>query len=125
VRLLLDTHVLLWWVTDNPALSADARRAVADSSNSVHISVGSLWEIAIKVGKKKLTLFDGFDEVLDREPFIQLAISASHVRAVATLPPIHGDPFDRLFVAQAQAERLTLVTHDPLLARYGVPTLTA
>jgi PIN domain nuclease of toxin-antitoxin system len=125
VRLLLDTHSLIWWVTDSPALAPGARRAIADRRNSVYVSVGSLWEITIKVAKGKLTLFDEFDAVLDREPFTQLAISTTHIRAIAGLPAIHADPFDRILVAQAQVEQLTLVTRDPLIDRYGIATIAA
>jgi PIN domain nuclease of toxin-antitoxin system len=125
VRLLLDTHPLLWWVTDNPDLSAEARRAIADRRNTIHVSVASIWEIAIKAGKGKLKLYEEFDRALDREPFSQLPILASHARAVRGLPHIHGDPFDRLLIAQARVEELTLVTRDPVIKRYDVPLLVA
>jgi PIN domain nuclease of toxin-antitoxin system len=125
VRLLLDTHSVIWWVTDDPTLSASARQAIADRRNSVHISVGTLWEIALKVNKGKLRLFDGFDAALDQEPFTRLDIAAPHVRAAAGLPMIHTDPFDRLLVAQSRIEQLTLVTRDSMLSQYGVVTLAA
>jgi PIN domain nuclease of toxin-antitoxin system len=125
VRLLLDTHPLLWWVTDSAALSAEARQAIADRRNSVHVSVASIWEIAIKAGKGKLKLYDEFDPTLDQEPFARLAILTPHARAVRALPHIHGDPFDRLLIAQARVEDLTLVTRDPLINRYDVSVLAA
>jgi len=125
VRLLLDTHPLLWWVTDSPDLSIEARHAIADRRNSVHVSVASIWEIAIKAGKGKLDLFDEFDRTLDQEPFARLDILTPHARAVRLLPHIHRDPFDRMLVAQARVEGLTLITRDPLVTRYDVPLLAA
>jgi PIN domain nuclease of toxin-antitoxin system len=125
VRLLLDTHPLLWWVTDSPNLSDQARQVIADRRNAVHVSVASLWEIAIKTAKGKLSLHDDFDRTLDQEPFGRLAVLTPHVRAVRALPHLHGDPFDRLLVAQARVEGMTLVTRDPVLQRYDVPSITA
>ena len=101
MRLLLDTHTLLWWVADSADLSTAARQTIADRRNSVHVSVASLWEIAIKAGKGKLELFDDFDRTLDQEPFGRLDILTDHARAVRSLPHLHGDPFDRMLIAQA------------------------
>jgi PIN domain nuclease of toxin-antitoxin system len=125
LKLLLDTHPLLWWVTDSPQLPASARQAIGDRRNSVHVSVASLWEIAIKSGKGKLNLYDDFDQTLDREPFSRLAILTPHVREVGSLPHIHGDPFDRLLIAQARLEGMTLVTRDEVMRRYDVPSIAA
>jgi PIN domain nuclease of toxin-antitoxin system len=125
LKLLLDTHPLLWWVTDSPELPASARQAIGDRRNSVHVSVASLWEIAIKSGKGKLNLYDDFDQTLDREPFSRLAILTPHVREVRSLPHIHGDPFDRLLIAQARLEGMTLVTRDEVMRRYDVPSIAA
>jgi PIN domain nuclease of toxin-antitoxin system len=125
VRLLLDTHPLLWWVTDSPDLSAELRQAIADRRNNVHVSVVSLWEIAIKTGKGKLNLYDDFDRTLDQEPFARLAILTPHVRAVRSLPHIHADPFDRLLIAQARVEGMTLVTRDKVMRQYEVPLIAA
>jgi PIN domain nuclease of toxin-antitoxin system len=122
---LLDTHPLLWWVQDSPDLSAQARQAIADRRNSVHVSVASLWEISIKVGKGKLDLFDEFDRTLDQEPFARLDILTPHARAVRSLPHVHGDPFDRILIAQARVEGLTLVTRDEVMQRYEVPLIAA
>jgi PIN domain nuclease of toxin-antitoxin system len=125
VRLLLDTHPLLWWVTDSPELSAEVRQAIADRRHSVNVSVVSLWGIAIKAGKGKLKLHDDFDRTIDQEPFARLAILTPHVRAVRSLPHIHGDPFDRLLIAQARVEGMTLVTRDSVVRQYDVPSIAA
>jgi PIN domain nuclease of toxin-antitoxin system len=110
---------------DSPDLSEEARRAIADRRNSVHVSVASLWEIAIKAGKGKLDLFHDFDRTLDQEPFARLAILTPHARAVRLLPNIHGDPFDRILVAQARVEGLTLVTRDKVMQQYELPLIAA
>jgi PIN domain nuclease of toxin-antitoxin system len=125
VKLLLDTHPLLWWVTDSPDLPVEARQALADRRNSVHVSVVSLWEIAIKSGKGKSNLFDNFDRTLDQEPFGRLAVLTPHVRAVRSVPHIHGDPFDRLLAAQARVVGMTLVSRDEVMWRYDVPSIAA
>ena len=123
MKLLLDTHVILWWLADDPALKPDARSAISETSNLVHVSAVSLWEIVIKRSLGKLRLPDDWADVLMREPFRQLSINCRHALAVGELPAIHKDPFDRLLVAQCLAEELTLVTHDATLRRYDVPIL--
>jgi len=123
MKLLLDTHVILWWLADAPALKADARSEIAERSNIVHISAVSLWEIVIKQGLGKLHLPDNWADVLADEPFRRISITCEHTLAVGQLPAVHRDPFDRLLVAQCLAEELTLVTHDATLQRYDVPTL--
>jgi len=123
MKLLLDTHVILWWLADDPALKSDARSAISDTSNLVHVSAVSLWEIVIKRGLGKLRLPDDWADVLMREPFRQLSIDCRHALMVGGLPAIHKDPFDRLLLAQCLDEELTLVTHDATLQRYNVPVL--
>lgn len=127
MRLLLDTHALLFWVYEPDRLGAAALRAIADRGNAVHWSVASSWEVAIKVGLGKLDLGAPIDEVLPaellRHGIALLPVEHAHVLAVASLPHHHGDPFDRLLVAQARSEGLTLVTRDARLAAYAVPVL--
>ena len=123
MKLLLDTHVILWWLADDPTLKPDARSAISETSNVVHISAVSLWEIVIKRGLGKLRLPKNWADVLMREPFVKISITPQHALAVGKLPDIHKDPFDRLLVAQCLAEELTLVTHDATLRRYDVPIL--
>jgi len=125
MRLLLDTHVLLWWLEDNEALSPDVRSAIADPENLVHVSSATVWEMAIKSALGKLELPADWVEVLEGEPFRQLPITWEHARKIEELPAVHRDPFDRMLIAQSIVENLVLVTHDHLLSRYGISTLTA
>ncbi len=120
--LLLDTHVFLWWRANDPQLNAGAREAIATAS-IVFVSAASAWEAAIKIALGRLALPEPFSRGVDHSGFRRLAISFEHSEAAATLPHHHGDPFDRMLVAQAQLEGCTLVTHDQLLRSYDVATL--
>jgi PIN domain nuclease of toxin-antitoxin system len=122
-RLLLDSHVYLWWLTDTP-MSAHATQAIRDA-DEIFVSVATAWELAIKVGVGKLRMERPIAEVLADNGFVELPILLHHVEALASLPNHHRDPFDRLLAAQALAEGLTLVTRDPQLARYPVSVLRA
>ena len=125
MSLLLDTHVLLWWL-DNPALlSSEARRAIAEGRNPVFVSAAAVWEIAIKKARGKLEAPDNLGEVLEQERFQPLPITIPHTLALASLPSIHEDPFDRIQVAQAKIEELILVTRDERLKKYGIPFIEA
>jgi PIN domain nuclease of toxin-antitoxin system len=124
VRLLLDTHILLWWLAESPKLSKTIKARIADAEN-VYVSAASVWEMAIKTAIGKLDAPDDLEEQLQRHRFEQMPVSVSHALAVAKLPRHHSDPFDRMLVAQASFESLTLVTADPQLAVYGVPILRA
>ncbi|MBN1947465.1 MAG: type II toxin-antitoxin system VapC family toxin [Bradymonadales bacterium] len=125
MNLLLDTCVLLWWLTDEPTLSNGARRSIEDGQNPVFVSAASIWEIAIKQGLGKLVLPADFREVLQEQPFSWLDIKADHAFRVRELPFHHRDPFDRMLVAQCLVEGLTLVTRDRVLSRYGLNILQA
>jgi len=125
MNLLLDTHTLLWWLDDNPTLSAEARDAIADGRNLVFVSAVVIWEVRIKQSLGKLQLPLNFREVLNSQAFDELPLTVDHAHRLAELPPLHRDPFDRMLVAQAMAERLTVVTRDPDIARYPVRTLRA
>jgi PIN domain nuclease of toxin-antitoxin system len=125
VNLLLDTHALLWWLDDNPTLSVEARDAIADGKNLVFVSAVVIWEIRIKQSIGKLKIPRNFREILDRQAFDELPLTVDHAHLLAELPPRHRDPFDRMLVAQAMAEKLTIVTRDPDIPRYGVRTLRA
>jgi PIN domain nuclease of toxin-antitoxin system len=124
MRLLLDTHVFLWWRSDAPELGARARKAISDAQNDVFVSAAASWEIVIKRALGRLE-FDGTVEAaLAEEGFAPLPVLVRHSDGVALLPDIHRDPFDRLMIAQALTERLTLVTADPFVMRYqGVELL--
>lgn len=118
MRLLLDTHVLLWWLADSPRLGREARGLIARSP-AVHVSAASAWEIGIKRAIGKLTAPANLPEALANSGFFALSITIEHAAAAASLPRHHDDPFDRMLVAQAKAEKLTLLTSDQRLTEYG------
>ena len=125
MNLLLDTHVLIWTFDDNPTLSETAREAIAEGENTVFVSAVTAWEIAIKRAIGKLKLKGDYQKGLQRYRFLPLAISTEHALAVEHLPQHHGDPFDRLLIAQAQLEKLTIVTRDKRFEDYGVKIIGA
>ncbi|MCA9962971.1 MAG: type II toxin-antitoxin system VapC family toxin [Anaerolineales bacterium] len=121
MNLLLDTHIFLWAVEDHPNLSAAAREAIVAGDNVVFVSAATAWEIAIKRGLGKLDVPRGnYIEELKLHRFTPLDIKTEHALAVESLPPHHKDPFDRLLIAQAQIEQLTLITRDPKMMLYDV-----
>jgi len=128
VKLLLDTHLLLWAAGQPNRLSAAARKLVDAPTNELLFSAASIWEVVIKRGLGR-TDFQADPRLLRRglldNGYVELPILSDHVVAVENLPPIHRDPFDRLLVAQAQTDGLTLVTRDPVLQSYGVAILAA
>jgi len=119
-RLLVDTHALLWWLTDDPGLSAAAREALAEPANDVLVSAASIWEIAIKRALGKLTAPDDLPARIEAQGFDWLAVNAEHAWRVRELPAHHRDPFDRLLVAQCLVEQLPIVSADPRFGAYGV-----
>jgi PIN domain nuclease of toxin-antitoxin system len=125
VKLLLDTHVLLWWLQDDPSLGTHARRAVERPDNLVFVSAATAWEIAGKRARGKLEAPGDVAEWIDGNSFTRLSIEVQHAVAAAELPHHHGDPFDRLLVAQAQLEGLTLTTNDDRIKEYDVAVLDA
>ena len=125
MRLLLDSHVVLWAASSPAQLASAARAAIENTDNDVFVSVASAWELAIKAGLGRLRMPADLEEALDRRGFQRLGISFTHAAAAGALPRHHGDPFDRMLIAQAQSESLTLVTRDRGLAAYGVPIVQA
>ena len=119
MNLLLDTHVLLWWLDDNPSLLEKGRRAIANSQNLIVLSAVVIWEIALG----KLAIAPTFYDVVKKEGFAMLSITSDHAYAVGDLPMHHRDPFDRMIIAQAKLEGLTVVTHDTVFKKYGIPVL--
>jgi len=124
-RLLLDTHVLLWWLSDDPRLGQAARQAIGDPRNDVYISAASTWEISIKKAMGKLSAPDDMDAIVDDEDFDKLPITLFHGEQAGMLPGHHKDPFDRMLIAQAQSEGLVIVTNDEKITRYGIRTMDA
>ncbi|HLG19104.1 MAG TPA: type II toxin-antitoxin system VapC family toxin [Bdellovibrionota bacterium] len=120
MNLLLDTHVLLWWLNDDPQLSARARELIGNSKNISAVSAATIWEIWIKERLKKIQLPRNFREVLEAQSFQDLPITSEHAHAMHFLPPHHRDPFDRMLIVQSQVEGLTLVTHDARIQQYDV-----
>ena len=123
MRLLLDTHIVLWWDTDDPRLSAVFRAAVASPESEVFVSAASAWEIGIKRASGKLQIGASVAHTILRHAFIALPVTVEHAEWAGSLPLLHRDPFDRLLVAQAQLEGLVLVTVDDQILRYQVPHL--
>jgi len=124
MRLLLDTHIYLWYITDSPRLSRGFRDAIRNLDNSVMLSVAAVWECVIKHALGKLTLPEPPAVYLPRQreahQIASLPIEEGGMASLAALPPHHRDPFDRIMVAQVIFHELTLVTADPVIAQYGV-----
>jgi PIN domain nuclease of toxin-antitoxin system len=125
VNFLLDTHLLLWWLSNSSLLPEQARRLIGDPDNTIFVSAVSLWEIWLKSSVGKLRVPSGFARKLAAEPFEDLPLRAEHTPAVATLEWHHSDPFDRMLIAQATCENLVLLTADSALGAYGRVVLVA
>ena len=126
MKYLLDTHVLLWWLENDPALSGKALRAISFRDNEIFISTATAWELEIKNHSGKLEIsrvLDGLENKVADEGFFTLTISFSHALRAGALPGHHKDPFDRMLVAQAQAEDLSLISNDSMFDHYGVRRL--
>lgn len=122
---MLDTHILIWALAEPGRLRPRMRRAVASPSNQVWISAATAWEIAIKHAAGRLTFpVADFDDMLQRTGFEPLAIQPMHAIVAGGLPRLHDDPFDRMLIAQALTERMTLVTMDDRIRAYDVPVLS-
>lgn len=124
MRALLDTHALLWWLTGDPQLTKPASRVIADTRNTVIVSAASAWEIATKVHLGKLPtavdLVADFVGQMEREGFQLLGVSVEHALRGGSLPGPHKDPFDRMLIAQAQAEHLPIVSKETAFDAYGI-----
>ena len=124
MRALLDTHTLLWWLSDDESLSRGARRVIGEPRNSLLVSAASAWEVATKVRLGKLPtgaeLASDFAGTMEREGFELLAISADHGIRAGLLPGPHKDPFDRMLIAQAQAEGVPILSNEKAFDDYGV-----
>lgn len=119
MKILLDTHLILWWLANSPSLSEQARARIGDPGNTLFVSAVSLWEIWLKESLGKLRVPPDFETRLAEESFENLPLTAAHARQVALLPWRHLDPFDRMLVAQAQSEKLEFLTADDIVTQYG------
>lgn len=128
MNLLLDTHVLLWWMDGSKRLGKRAKTAMVRPGASLWISAASVWELAIKLGSGRLKMRKPLEEAISallESGFQGLPISIPHALAIRALPPTHADPFDRILVAQAQCDDLTIVTADPAITAYDVRAIDA
>jgi PIN domain nuclease of toxin-antitoxin system len=127
VHLLLDTHAFLWWLAGDRRLSVRAKKSIADESNSAFVSAASAWEIATKYRLGKLpgarVIVDDIAGAVASQAFSQLAVSVVHAQRAGSLPGAHRDPFDRMLIAQAQFEGLTLVSNEKAFDGFGVSRL--
>ena len=121
MRLLLDTHVLLWWLADDRKLTTAARAIIANGNNEVLVSSASLWEIAIKAALGRIEVeLDDLEAAISRNGFRPLSIGFRHALTAGRLPAIHRDPFDRMLIAQAGVDELRVVSHDRVFERYNL-----
>ncbi len=125
MNILLDTHVLIWALENNPTLSDKAAANIINADNIVFVSAASVWEIGIKMNMGKLEAPDNLLEEINLHRFTPLPISLRHAQLAGKLPDIHKDPFDRILIAQAVYEKLTLVTRDELIFQYNIKILKA
>lgn len=124
MRLLIDSHVALWWLNDDEQLGPMTRTAITEAE-TVFVSVVTPWELGIKRAFGKLSFPDGLSSLLAEQGFESLAISAAHAERAPILPAHHRDPFDRMLLAQAELERLTMVSADGQFAPYGIDLIDA
>jgi len=124
-KILIDTHILLWWLADDNSLGPSSKKLMADPQNEVFVSGATSWEIAIKKKKGLLEAPDNIDSIVEEEGFSKLAISLFHGELAGSLEEIHRDPFDRMLIAQAQSEGLELLTVDGIIPKYGIRVIDA
>jgi PIN domain nuclease of toxin-antitoxin system len=124
-RILLDTNILIWWLRDAPEMGEKAKKLISNRQNQLFVSAVSLWEIQIKRSIGKLSAPDGLLEIIEDEGLVIIDISGQHAEQIGNLPNHHRDPFDRMLIAQAQVEGLTILTSDKQIKQYGVRTISA
>ena len=120
MNLMVDTHILLWWLSNPAKLSDAATQAIANPQNNLFVSSAVIWEIRIKETLKKLVIPSNFDDALSSQGFQDLPIQRHHVNAITSLPTLHKDPFDRIQIAQAIVENMPIVSMDPEFKRYSI-----
>ena len=122
-RYLLDTHIILWWLYDDPKLSKVQRNIIQDSQNEIFVSSASVWEIEIKRNLGKLIVDDAYFKAIEDDGFIFLKIEPYHSLGLRELPDIHNDPFDRMLIAQAISEKMVLISRDAQIKRYDLKVI--
>ena len=122
MKLLLDTHTIIWWVRDDRRLNRAARRAIAEAG-VVWVSAVSGWELSLKIAKGRLRIAESLRVTVAADRFSELQLTLQHADELAQLPMHHGDPHDRILIAQARVEGATIVTHDRAFEPYGVPVI--
>ena len=125
MKLLIDSHVVVWWLDEPGKLTAAARAAISNPDHEVFISAASIWELGLKQTKGKLRLPQGYVNLLREDGFSFLPITTEHATHSVSLPPHHADPFDRMLIAQAMADSLVLVTRDAIIPLYAIPIIAA
>jgi len=125
MKILLDTHILLWWLMNDATLSSDTRLFIENPKNVIFVSAVSAWEIAIKKAIGKLQAPDDFDKAIEVSHFHPLSITILHTVGITSLPPHHHDPFDRMLISQSKVEGCTLITRDGRMGKYDVPIIWA
>jgi PIN domain nuclease of toxin-antitoxin system len=123
LRILLDTHVFIWWDDENPALAGELRETISEPANEIYVSAASIWEIAIKRGRGKIAFAHGIKEAIATNGFLALPITPDHAEFAGGLPPHHRDPFDRMLIAQATLENMAFATQDEMAGPYGILTI--
>lgn len=123
MRILLDSHTLLWWMDNPEKINPAARIEIANPRNEVFVSAVSIWEIGLKRSKGKLRIPENFADFLPENGIQTLAFTGAHAQTAVSLPPYHGDPFDRALIAQCQTESLTFATRDSMASNYRIGLL--
>ena len=123
MNLLLDTHIVLWWLNDDPKLTDTHRTIICNTENLCHISSATIWEISIKSKLGKLTIPNKYAVELKKEGFLELPVSWRHTDSLKELPLIHNDPFDRLLISQALLEGMTMLSVDEHMKKYNIKVL--
>jgi PIN domain nuclease of toxin-antitoxin system len=121
----LDSHVVIWWLSDSARLGEETRDTLISSDNALFLSAVTVWELNMKIAKGKLQLPGDYAARLLHDDLDELPVTIEHANTLQNLPPLHGDPFDRMLIAQALTERLTLLTSDRIIMRYDVPFIKA
>ncbi|MES2708006.1 MAG: type II toxin-antitoxin system VapC family toxin [Verrucomicrobiota bacterium] len=124
-RYLIDSHVIVWWLSDPARLTQAARAAISDPAHQVCFSAASVWELGLKIAKGKLRMPMSFPTLLEAEGFASLPVTTPHAVRALELPPLHQDPFDRMLVAQALEEDLVFITRDEHILSYSLKLLKA